>query len=303
MIWGGIYPGMITATIGTVLLIAVVVSLGRRSCAAGCATSGGTPSTSRPTRRSRSPGSTRSRPATSSCSTASPPTTGARSTSRRSRSLVVFRVGVPLAQRVPLPAAGRRGRRRRARASSRCASPAAASTGCRRAAGPVLPLALPRAAAAGGRRIRSRSPPRPTGDSLRITVKALGDFTGRDRRDPRPARASSPRGRSASSPTTSRRREKVAADRRRHRHHADPRPARGDGRRRRRRSTASSRDDDVIFRDELEALARERGVDAALRRRRPRDRRGPRSALARRTSGSSSRTSPSARSTSAGRPR
>src|SRR5438874_4159848 len=82
MLGGGIYPGMITATVGTALLIAVVVSsvvIVRRRLRyeawhavhllayAGIALAW----------------STRFRPATSSCTTTRPPTTGARSTSGR----------------------------------------------------------------------------------------------------------------------------------------------------------------------------------------------------------------------------
>ena len=55
----------------------------------------------------------------------------ARALPRHARVLIVFRVLVPLAQRVPLPAARRRGDRRRARASSRCESAAAGSNGSR----------------------------------------------------------------------------------------------------------------------------------------------------------------------------
>ena len=96
MLGGGIYPGMITATIGTAMLLAVVATsivivaspaalrvVVRRALLAYPA--------------SRSRGSTRSRPATSSCSTSSPPTTGARLYIVTIALLVVWRVLVPLA--------------------------------------------------------------------------------------------------------------------------------------------------------------------------------------------------------------
>ena len=162
MLGGGIYPGMITATVGTALLIAVVGLVGRDRQAPPPLRGLVRRPPHRLRRRSRSPGSTRSRPGTSSCSTRSPPTTGARSTSRRSALLVGFRLGVPLVNALPLPAARRRGRRRRApgvvslRITGRAARPP------RRPGRAVLPLALPRPAAAGGRRTRSRSRPRRT---------------------------------------------------------------------------------------------------------------------------------------------
>ena len=83
MLGSGIYPGMITATVGTGMMIAVVATsivVVRR----GCATSGGTRCTCWHTGASRSRGSTRFRPGTNSCSTALPRTTGAPSTLPRS---------------------------------------------------------------------------------------------------------------------------------------------------------------------------------------------------------------------------
>ena len=74
----------------------------------------------------------------------------------------------------------------------------------------------------------------PDGRSLRITVKALGDDTARHRRRSPSARASSPKGRSASSPTSVAPAREGAAHRGRHRHHARARADAGDARRRRR---------------------------------------------------------------------
>ena len=161
MLGGGIYPGMITATVGTALLIAVVVSLDRDRPAAPSLRGVVLGPPDRLRRRSRSPGSTRSRPATSSCSTRSPPTTGAASTSRRSRCssssgscaplVNAFRYRLRVAEVVaegPGVVSLRIGGRRLDRLHAR--------------AGPVLPLALPHRAAAGGRRTRSRSRRRPT---------------------------------------------------------------------------------------------------------------------------------------------
>ena len=246
-------------------------------------------------------GSTRSRPATSSCSS----TTAARLLARALRR-------------------DARGARRASASSSR--SPTRRATGCasprssprapgvvslritgprlerlRAHAGPVLPLALPHPP----RRWWTAHPfslsEAPDGRSLRITVKALGDFTGRHRRARRPARASSPRGRSASSPTP------PAAARR-----CCWSPAASASR----RSARCSRSCAATSSSSTASLARER-------RRLPRRARGARARARRRactsssattrrrrgggcsrpsTCASSSRTSPSATSTSAGRP-
>ena len=232
MLWGGIYPGMITATIGTALLIAVVVTslvivrrrlryewwyavhlTGVRGDRARLVP----PDPDRQRARAR-------------------PHRGrllARALPRDARPARRLPRRRAARQRVPLPAARRRGRRGRPGRRLAADHAAAGSTGCSAQPGQFF---LWRFLARG--RWWASHPfslsAAPDGRSLRITVKALGDFTGRIRRDRGRARASSPRGRSASSPSAVRRREKVAADRRRHRHHADPRAARGDARRRRR---------------------------------------------------------------------
>ena len=118
----------------------------------------------------------------------------------------------------------------------------------------------------------------PTNDSLRITVKALGDFSGKIRRV-RPGTRVVAEGPFGTFTELVRRREKVVLI------------AGGIGitpiRALLEEMTGDvivlyrvMRDDDIIFRDELEELADARGVDAALCRRRPRDRRRPRSSLA-----------------------
>ena len=91
-----------------------------------------------------------------------------------------------------------------------------------------------------------------------------------------------------------------APDRRRDRHHAGARAARGDGRRPRRALPRRLRRRPRLLR---RARPHRGGArrEGELRRRRPRERRGPRPAVAERTSASSSRTSPSATSSSAGR--
>ena len=302
MLGGGIYPGMITATIGTALLLAVVVDLARDRPPPALATSGGTPSTSWRTPGSRSPGSTRSRPATSSCSTGSPPTTGAALFIATIVVLVGFRVVAPARRRVPVPAARRRGDRGGAPASSRCTITGRKLDRLRARAGPVLPLALPRRAALverapvlalGGAR-RPLAPDH--GQGARRPSARLGEVPARDARV-----AEGPFGVFTDGAAPAR---QDAADRRRDRDHADPRAARA-------RCTATSSslyrvvsdEDDVIFRDELERLAAERGArrctsSSATTRR-------PRAAICsrRRTCASSSPTSPSATSSSAARPR
>ncbi len=187
MIWGGIYPGMITATIGTVLLIAVVVSsiviVRRRlryewwyavhlTAYAGIALAW---FHQIPTGNEL----VLDRIAADYWTSLYIATLAL---------LVVFRLGVPIAQRVPLPAARRR--RRRRRAGRRLAAhhrprprPAEGATG------PVLPLALPRARPLvgvasvlalgcadgrlaahhrqGARRLLGQDPPRPAGHARR----------------------------------------------------------------------------------------------------------------------------------------
>ena len=175
MLGGGIYPGMITATVGTALLIAVVVELDRdrappaalRVLVRWC-TSPSTPA-------SRSRGSTRSRRATSSCSTASRPTTGAALYIATLAVVVVFRVVVPVrnAFRYRLRVAEVRAR---APVSSRCGCSGRNLDRLGAQAGSSS-SGVSSTAAAGGRLTRSRSRQRPDGRSLRITVKALGDHT------------------------------------------------------------------------------------------------------------------------------
>ncbi len=99
----------------------------------------------------------------------------------------------------------------------------------------------------------------PDGRSLRITVKSLGDFTSRIGEIAAGTRvvAEGPFGVFTDAV---RRRDKVAADRRRDRDHA--RSARCSRRwtATSSSSTASLSEDDVVFRDELEQLAAERGI-------------------------------------------
>ena len=92
------------------------------------------------------------------------------------------------------------------------------------------------------------------------------------------------------------------ADRRRHRHHARSRARGADGRRRRARLPRRPRGGRRLPRGARDAVAGARHP-ARARRRRPRDSGGRAPALARRTCGSSSPTSTTAMSTSAARPR
>ena len=114
--------------------------------------------------------------------------------------LVIWRVLVPLARRAALRPARRRGDARGARrrvAADHRAQPRPPARP-RRA---VLPLALPRRGEPGARRTRSRSRPRPT--AARCASPSRGSATTRRAsRRSRPARGCSPRARSASSPTT-----------------------------------------------------------------------------------------------------
>ena len=139
----------------------------------------------------------------------------------------------------PLRSAGHRGHARGAGcrlAPHRRARPRAA----RRRGGPVLLLALPHRGLLVRRSIRSRSPRPRTGDSFRITVKALGDHSAQARRDP----GRHPRVRGG--PVRGLHRERRAdvegaPDRGRDRDHAGAGAPRADGRRASSCSTASSR--------------------------------------------------------------
>ena len=190
MLGGGIYPGMITATIGTVAAPRGRRHVDRDRASGAFATSGGTRCTCSPTPASRSPGSTRSRPATSSCSTGRPPITGARSTSPRSRCSSRSGSSRRSIAFVPAPAARRRGaarrpRRRLARDRRPQARPSARA---RRASSSSGASSSP---AAGGRRTRSRSRRRRAGARCGSRSRTLGDFTSHGRRHP--ARDARPR--------------------------------------------------------------------------------------------------------------
>ena len=121
---------------------------------------------------------------------------------RRSRCSSLFRVVQPLVRTLALGLRVERGRASRAPASSRCASAAAASSGCDAQRGPVLPLAVPLDARplVGGAPVLALGGAR-DGGSFRITVKGVGGYTRRLARARVRERACSPRARSASSPT------------------------------------------------------------------------------------------------------
>ena len=204
-------------------------------------------------------------------------------------------------QRVPLPAARRRGRRRgpgrRLAAHHRPpARPARAPApgqfflwrfldrGLLVGVAPVLALGRARRASRSASRSRtSATTPRRMGEIRRGTrVVAEGPF--------------------GVFTEAARTREKVLLDRRRHRHHADPGAARGDGRRHRRPLPRRHRGG-LVFRDELErarARARDRRSHYVVGDHATAE--GARPALARAPAASSSPTSPSATSTSAGPP-
>ena len=138
----------------------------------------------------------------------------------------------------------------------------------------------------------------PNGGSLRITVKALGDFSGKIRRVRPGTRvvAEGPFGvihRGGPPPGEGR------AHRRRHRHHADPRPARGDERRRHRALSRHARRRHHLSRRARRARRANAASTSASSSVTTRPTKAaiccPRS-----ISESSFRTSPSARSTSAG---
>ena len=246
MLGGGIYPGMITATIGTFLLVAVVVDVGGDRPAP--------PSLRGLVRRA-------SRRVRRNCACLVPPDPDrqrARAGPRRGRLLAR---AVPRharrARLVPAARAGsegapassprRRGRRRRRRsrlASHHRTSPRPPQRP-RRA---VLPLALRRPKRWWASHPFSLSAA-PDGRSLRITAKALGDFSAR-MADIRPGTRVVAEGPFGVFTEAARRREKVAADRGRDRDHADPRADGGHvrrcgrrlsrGQRGRRRSSATS---------------------------------------------------------------
>ena len=178
-------------------------------------------------RRSRSAGSTRSRPATSSLSTGRGRLLARRSTSRRSRCSSSSASCSRSAHGVRARAARRRGRRRKRPASSRCASAAAGSTGCDARAGQFFlwrfldarPLVGVAPVLALG---RSRRPAR-CGSPSRASATTRARW-----REIRPGTRVVAEGPFGVFTDAVRRRDKVAADRRRDRDHARPRAARRD---------------------------------------------------------------------------
>ena len=211
----------------------------RDRASAGSATRPGTPSTSRPTRPSRSPGSTRSRPATSSCSSEAAADYW-RALYVATLALVVgFRVVRPVvnAFRYGLRVAdvGRGGARRRLACDHR-----ARARPPPRAAGAVLPLALPRPAPLVGRASVLALGRARAGRCCGSRSRRLGDFTSRLGSVAPGTRvvAEGPLGQFTDAVAPQR---QGAADRRRHRHHARPRARRGDARRRRARLPRAAR--------------------------------------------------------------
>ena len=299
MLGGGIYPGMITATVGTVLLHRGRrdVDRDREAAAALRVVVRRAPARVRRDRARLVP--------------PDPDRQRARARHDRGRLLArALRRHDRPARRVPRPRAGRR-----APCATGCASPRSS----RKAPGVVslriTGRRLERLNARAGQFFLWRFLTRgrwwtahpfslsaaPDGRSLRITVKALGDHTAPARGDPgrhaRRRRGAVRRLHGGVAPA-----REGAADRRRHRHHADPRAAAGDARRRRRPLPRRRR--------------RGRRLPAGARRARPRvaapssttssaTTRPRRDADCSRptTCASSSPTSPSATSTSAGRPR
>ena len=223
MIWGGIYPGMITATIGTVFLIGSS-SPRSSSCGADSTTRRGTRCISSPTRRSHSAGSIRSRPATSSCSTGRRRllALAVRRDDRRNR-----RLAPPAAGLERGPSSTRRHRRDRGGARRRLAAHHRPQPGSTARASPgssssgVFSHGAP-----GGPRIRSRSRPRrgATRSASRSSRSATTPAAwGRSAL----ARAWSPRARSGSSRSGAPPGQGLAR-RGRHRHHPGACAARGD---------------------------------------------------------------------------
>ena len=198
MLAGGVYPGMITATIGTALLLAVVADLVRDRAAA------------RELRGvvRRSPHGLRG---IALAWFHQIPTGNELVLDRLAADywrglylatlaiLVVFRLLVPFVNALPLPAARRRGRRRgrRRRLAAHRRPPARPPGREGRASSSSGGSSR---AAAGGRRTRSRSRPRRTAARCGSRSRRLGDFTSRAADVP-PGRAWSPKGRSASSPS------------------------------------------------------------------------------------------------------
>ena len=189
--------------------------------------------------------------------------------------LVIWRVLVPLAERAAVPAARRRGDSSKGQASCRSASPGAASIACgahagqfflwrflaRRVWGTAHPFSL---SAAPGGRLASHHRQGRSATILRASLRS------------RPAPACSPRARSASSPNERRDGRQSGPDRRRHRDHSDSCAGRDDERRSDRAVSRALTDEDVIFRDELDELVRGQRsavvhyVDRRSRRQRPR---------------------------------
>ena len=232
-----------------------------RRSAGGSPTGRGTPSTSPPTSASRSASATSSRPGTSSWASRSRAPTGGRSTPRRWR--------------------------RSSASGSCCRWPARCATGC--ASSGCVPEApgvvsleiggvrLDRLRVRSGQSLHWRFlAPRPLvgahpfslsaapdGRRLRITVKELGDYSRRSR-SLRAGHAGDRRGPVGRADQRGAAAAAGRADRRRVGHRADPRAAGGHCRASRGRSpssTARASEDDVLFRDELDELARRRGAE------------------------------------------
>ena len=233
MLGGGIYPGMITATIGTGLLLGVVATLARdRSAPAALRVVVRRPPDGLRGHRARvvprDPDRQRARArpdrrgllARVSTSRRSPCSSASASSRRRGR--------------VPLPAARRGGRKEELRRRLAARSPDATSTACAPGRA-VLPLAVPRPQALAGR-----------AHPFSLSAAPDGPLAAHHRQGARrPHRAVSPtlepgtrvvaEGPFGVFTERARRRDKVAADRGRDRDHADPRAARAHARRRRRR--------------------------------------------------------------------
>ena len=300
MLGGGIYPGMITATVGTVLLDRGRRDVGRDREA---------PPALRVVVR-RAPARLRRHRAR--LVPPDPDRQRARARHDRRRLLArAVRRDARAARRLPRPRAGRRraalpaarrGRRRgRARASSRSGSRAAASTGCTR---------TPASSSSGASSTRGRwwtahpfsLSAAPDGRSLRITVKALGDHTARMGEIPIGTRvvAEGPFGVFTDGVAPPR---EGAADRRRHRDHAGARAAASRCAATSSSSIASSRPRTCSSGESSTSSPRAAGAELHYVVGDHATDEGRRLPVTRRTCASSSPTSPSATSTSAARRR
>ncbi len=212
--------------------------------------------------------------------------------------LAVFRIGVPLVNALALPAARRRGRRggtgRRVASDHRSQARAA-----QRATGPVLPVAVSRARLLVG--LASVL-------SLRAERRHVAHHRQGARRFLRPdpphaARHACARRRAVRLVHRARAPPREGRpDRRRHRHHADPRAARGDGGRRHRALSRHARRRHHLSRRARRALHANATSTSASSSAITRPTKVA-TFSPRRTFGCSCRTSPSARSTCAARPR